>query len=127
MNVEEAIRETLKESAPITRELFLKGQTITSKQDGSIVTESDAAVEEFLHGRLNPLIPNAYFFGEESSETRDDFSEVFDREYLWAIDPIDGTNNFANGSYVRNKYWITQTNKRGPHTHSRRNCFSDDW
>lgn len=57
--------------------------------EGDIVTEVDAKVEEQLKHALSGLVDGAYFFGEESGGE-------LDGEYLWIIDPIDGTKNFAH-------------------------------
>jgi myo-inositol-1(or 4)-monophosphatase len=62
------------------------------KPDGSVVTNADKAVEEFLRKVLPDLLPNAGFWGEEFG---------FEEEGpggLWVVDPIDGTTNFAFGN-----------------------------
>lgn len=63
---------------------------ITEKGDVSnIVTSSDIAVQKKLEKELTSLLPGSVFLGEES--------EIPDTgaEYLWVVDPIDGTANFA--------------------------------
>lgn len=60
------------------------------KRDGSIVTDADLAVEEFLRVELGRLTPDCSFFGEEMGQSA--LSDL-----VWAIDPIDGTSNFAFG------------------------------
>ena len=57
----------------------------------NLVTSSDLAVQEFLVGRLSGLVPGAGFLCEENDLT--DISH----EYVWIIDPIDGTANYARG------------------------------
>lgn len=57
----------------------------------NIVTSSDLAVQEFLVGKLSALIPGSGFFCEE--EDLDDVSH----EYVWIVDPIDGTANYSRG------------------------------
>lgn len=56
-----------------------------------VVTSVDFAVENFICGRLKDVIQGAQIFTEET-----DFSDITS-EYFWAIDPIDGTKNFAAG------------------------------
>lgn len=56
-----------------------------------IVTSVDLAVEKFICEKLRDDFPNYQAFTEET-----DFSDVTS-EYFWAIDPIDGTKNFAAG------------------------------
>lgn len=53
------------------------------------VTSMDIAVEEFLKEHLTKLIPGSGFLGEESK------AHALDNEYVWVVDPIDGTANFV--------------------------------
>ena len=62
------------------------------KADGSIVTNVDRAVEEYIRERLNLLTPHAAVWGEEFGH-----AEV-NEHGQWQIDPIDGTTNFTYGS-----------------------------
>ena len=55
----------------------------------NIVTSSDLAVQRFLTERLSALLPGSGFFCEE--EDLQSCEEV----YIWIIDPIDGTANYA--------------------------------
>lgn len=52
------------------------------------VTSVDVAVQKFLKERLVELIGGCGFIGEESSVNE------YEKEYLWVVDPIDGTANF---------------------------------
>ena len=63
------------------------------QKDGceNIVTSSDLAVQEFLKEKLTSLIPGCGFICEE--ETEHDSG----KEYVWIIDPIDGTANYSRG------------------------------
>ena len=64
------------------------------KEKGSvenIVTTSDVAVQAFLTERLSRLLPGSGFLCEEGD------LEDLDHEYVWIIDPIDGTANYARG------------------------------
>lgn len=62
------------------------------KADGSIVTNGDRAVEEFLRGELTGLMPGSTVWGEELGYAEEGAGG------LWVVDPIDGTSNFAYGS-----------------------------
>ncbi|MBQ5980133.1 MAG: inositol monophosphatase [Bacteroidales bacterium] len=55
----------------------------------NLVTSSDLAVQHFLVERLSALVPGCGFLCEE--EDLDDIAH----EYIWIIDPIDGTANYA--------------------------------
>lgn len=57
----------------------------------NIVTSSDIAVQNFLCKHLSDLLPESGFICEE--EDIHDLSH----EYLWIIDPIDGTANYSRG------------------------------
>lgn len=65
----------------------------TIQKDGyaNIVTSLDMAVQSALKQRLAGLIPGAGFLCEE--EDRHDLRH----DYVWVIDPIDGTANFSRG------------------------------
>lgn len=65
----------------------------TIEKDGcaNIVTSLDVAVQTALKERLAALLPGSGFLCEE--EDRHDLSH----EYVWVIDPIDGTANFSRG------------------------------
>ena len=73
--------------------IMLKGDfEITEKGNVvNIVTSADIAVQAFLEEKLSALLPGSAFVGEEGNE------EAQHSEYLWIVDPIDGTTNFARG------------------------------
>ena len=58
----------------------------------NIVTSSDVAVQNYLTDRLSKLLPGSGFLCEE-----EDLSDLR-HEWVWIIDPIDGTANYARGS-----------------------------
>ncbi|MCX7798868.1 MAG: hypothetical protein N2109_00825 [Fimbriimonadales bacterium] len=66
--------------------------SVERKPDGSLVTNADRAVEEFLRPRLQSLFPGAAVWGEELGR------DAKDSRTWWLIDPVDGTTNFAHGS-----------------------------
>lgn len=57
------------------------------------VTEADIAVNDLLHRRLASVRPD---YGWLSEETEDDPSRL-GKQYVWVVDPIDGTRAFAKG------------------------------
>lgn len=74
---------------------YMKREGFSVKEKGSIeniVTSSDLAVQEFLTGKLAGLLPGSGFLCEEE-DLRD-----LNHEYVWIIDPIDGTANYARGN-----------------------------
>ncbi len=61
------------------------------KADASPVTEVDEAAEAAIKKILRKKFPDYGFYGEESGFDR------ADAEYLWLVDPIDGTKAFVRG------------------------------
>lgn len=57
----------------------------------NVVTTSDLAVQEFLVEMLSAALPGCGFLCEEEGV------KDTGREYVWVIDPIDGTMNYARG------------------------------
>lgn len=62
-----------------------------AKSDSSPVTETDRAVEQRLRERIADRFPGHGVLGEEFG------AEGLDREFVWVIDPIDGTKAFVGG------------------------------
>ena len=62
-----------------------------SEKDGvtNLVTTNDVKVQEFLQDKLAKLLPESSFFCEEG-DVKD-----LSKDYIWIIDPIDGTTNYA--------------------------------
>jgi myo-inositol-1(or 4)-monophosphatase len=73
-------------AAPETLDVSLKGP-----QD--FVTEADRALERLITGRLRAAFPGDAILGEEYGAS----GSLQDAPVIWAIDPIDGTANFAAG------------------------------
>jgi len=69
----------------------LKPSDVRRKAVGDFVTAIDVRSEQRLRRELTRLLPEAGFLGEESEATG------VDNDWLWVVDPIDGTSNFASG------------------------------
>ena len=83
------ITAVVKEAAGL---MSLSGFDIMQKGTvANLVTSSDIAVQHFLTERLGRLLPGSGFLCEE-----EDVQELA-HEYVWIIDPIDGTANYARG------------------------------
>lgn len=63
------------------------------KSDDTPITEADLAVNDYLDEHLKALMPE---YGWLSEETVDNL-ERQTKEYIWIIDPIDGTKAFIKG------------------------------
>jgi myo-inositol-1(or 4)-monophosphatase len=64
-------------------------ETIEMKGPQNFLTETDAAVERHISGRIAETFPDDGFLGEETGGRI--------RPLTWVVDPIDGTANFARG------------------------------
>ena len=64
---------------------------IELKPDQTPVTVADRRAEEIISGILLGAFPDHGFYGEESGKKQ------ADADYLWLVDPIDGTKSFVNG------------------------------
>lgn len=65
---------------------------ITNKAAGDYVTEVDKECERVITETIKTAFPNHAILGEESGE-----SGTVGAEYLWVVDPLDGTTNFIHG------------------------------
>ena len=72
---------------------------VTIKQDGSLLSDADLAVQQALPATLEAIYP-APLLGEEMPAVRQNqlWQDCINgRSALWIADPIDGTTNFASG------------------------------
>jgi myo-inositol-1(or 4)-monophosphatase len=95
MDVTEALeftREMVAEAAARAMRMVEAGVTIDTKPDGSVVTDVDRAIEQFLRDAIAARYPGHAILGEEYGH-----ASTGDASVLWALDPIDGTTNLANG------------------------------
>jgi len=67
------------------------------KEDNSTVTEVDREVESLLRDQLAVLLPEAAFIGEESATDPGTLRQARSTEWVWVVDPIDGTALFSAG------------------------------
>ncbi|TKG63807.1 inositol monophosphatase family protein [Prauserella endophytica] len=66
---------------------------VRAKGDRDYVTELDVKIQHEIQAHLHRATPDIDFLGEEEGGGTIDEST----EYVWALDPIDGTSNFAHG------------------------------
>ncbi len=75
---------------------------ITTKEAQGVVSEADIQAEKYIIKKLKNLIPEADFLGEESffevqkNDPRNNYEQFKNKEWLWVIDPLDGTTNYLN-------------------------------
>jgi len=86
------IIEIAKEAGQIVREGFGKNLEIEFKtNESNLVTQVDKASEKRIIHYVKKEFPTHGILAEESGASQSA------SEYLWVIDPLDGTTNFAHG------------------------------
>ncbi len=65
------------------------------KHDGTRVTAVDLAISSHIQAALSARFPMDQFFSEELAPTAEPVPVT--SRYVWVLDPVDGTNNYANG------------------------------
>lgn len=83
--------ELAEESRSILREAAGKIPVVDIKSDLSYVTDTDRRVEERLRQMIERNFPDHGILGEEFG------ARNLDAEYVWVLDPIDGTAPFVAG------------------------------
>lgn len=84
--------ETLADTArDVIRPHFRTRLDIVDKQDESPVTIADRGAEEAMRRLIEDAYPDHGIFGEEFGAVRTD------ADYVWVLDPIDGTKSFVTG------------------------------
>ncbi len=84
--------ELAAESGAFIRPLFgHRGLAVETKADQSPVTSADRGAEEMMRTQIKKRFPDHGIIGEEYG------SERADAEFVWVLDPIDGTKSFITG------------------------------
>ncbi len=87
------LAHTLANSARATSTQWFRTRLdVDTKADASPVTIADQEVERALRASISAHFPAHGILGEEHGRDR------IDAEYVWVIDPIDGTRSFITGS-----------------------------
>ena len=92
-NLNLMIKATEKASKSLIRDFGeIEKLQVSKKGPHDFVTKTDKNVEKILIDELSKAKKNYSFLSEEIGEIRNN-----DKENIWIIDPIDGTNNFLHG------------------------------
>lgn len=81
--------EAARAAAEVVRHYYRSNLAVTIKADKSPVTEADVESEKTIRGIIASRYPDHGFYGEETG------TSALDAEYLWLVDPIDGTKAFV--------------------------------
>lgn len=80
-----------REAGRIALDAFRRPQRVETKGRGNLVSETDFAIERFLHETFAREFPDHAILSEETASTT-----ALDG-WVWVIDPLDGTRNFVSG------------------------------
>lgn len=83
--------QAAQEAGALALRRFRQPQEIRRKGPADPVTQTDEEAEELIVSTIRRIFPHHEFLGEEGHRA------PADAEYLWVIDPIDGTRNYAHG------------------------------
>jgi myo-inositol-1(or 4)-monophosphatase len=91
--VEKFIKTIAVEAGKLSLKYFNKSFNTakTKKHALDIVTKGDLAVNDFLLKKIKSKYPTHGILSEETGEYQSN------SDYVWIVDPIDGTSNFAKG------------------------------
>ena len=81
-------------------EIYNKGFDVEIKEDNSPVTLADKTADLIIRDALHKAFPEYAFLTEES----EDDQTRLDNDYVWIVDPVDGTKDFVakDGGFTTN-------------------------
>ncbi|KAI5062900.1 hypothetical protein GOP47_0021447 [Adiantum capillus-veneris] len=91
-SLQEVIQAAAKRGAEVVMEAVDKPRSIDYKGKADLVTDTDKRCELAILDIVNAKCPDHLILGEEGGVSGDSSSP-----FLWCIDPLDGTTNFAHG------------------------------
>jgi myo-inositol-1(or 4)-monophosphatase len=88
--------ELARQAGNLLREFLRRGlsetQIRTKVSHADLVTDADIASEQLIAGAIRSSLPEHTIYGEESAVGAAPITD-----WLWLVDPVDGTTNFAHG------------------------------
>jgi len=90
-NYLELAHELADVAGEVIRPYFRKPLAVDDKADLTPVTIADRAAEEAMRALIELRFPDHGIIGEEYGRVRED------AEFVWTLDPIDGTKSFISG------------------------------
>ncbi len=78
-------------SIPIAKKYFRLPNGEIAKEDDSPVTKADREIEQAIRAEIEKKFPDHGIIGEEYGDKNTD------ADYVWILDPIDGTSSFIIG------------------------------
>lgn len=91
--IQEHALRIAQQTGELLREGFSQAKQVETKSTAiDLVTQYDTVAESFITDELRRLFPHHHLVAEEG-----DYGAQDGAEYVWFIDPLDGTINFAHG------------------------------
>lgn len=86
------IEKLARDAGSLLKRRMGKIEKVSFKDKVNLVTDVDKRCEDIILQRVKSSYPNHCIISEESGK-----SGMSGSEYLWLIDPLDGTTNYAHG------------------------------
>lgn len=83
--------QAARDAGALLKERFGKLLVIEKKGEINLVTDADRASEDLIKKIISGKFPGHNIKAEEGTDTH------HSSDYLWLVDPLDGTSNFAHG------------------------------
>lgn len=83
--------EAAKRAQKVILEVYQQPFSVEQKEDHSPVTEADKRADDVISSYLKERYPD---FGFLTEETDDDLIRL-EKDYVWVVDPVDGTKDFV--------------------------------
>jgi myo-inositol-1(or 4)-monophosphatase len=78
-------------------ERLSKPQEVSVKGRGNLVTATDVDIERLIQGIVGQEYPRHAVLSEETAGLEFRASDLEAREWMWVVDPLDGTRNYVSG------------------------------
>lgn len=88
--IEELLKNIIRQAGKVTMNLYDHSHVTHTKTDeADVVTDADLASSNLILSAIKEHFPDHGIISEEEADVH------ADREYVWIVDPIDGTRNYA--------------------------------
>lgn len=91
MNAITVAMQAARQAGELARRQFRQPQEIARKGPADPVTQADRDAEAIVVSMVRQAFPDHGFLGEEGNRSQ------VSAEYVWVVDPIDGTRNYSHG------------------------------
>ena len=75
---------------------MLATAAVREKAPKDFVTDADIAAQQCIERRIHEVFPDHQFLGEESPHSKIDRDQLAQVDWLWVVDPLDGTVNYVH-------------------------------